>query len=95
MPKASSAAPVMTLSVAPAKTPRVSARAAAAPVARDTAMTVVTLRVLGVAGASVASGGTVGWRSVLMVVSLSQWDGALLSSVAANAIAHAGQMAGM
>ena len=78
MPKASSAAPVRTLSVPPAKTPRVSATADAAPVAREPAMTVVTLRVLGV-------GRGVGrlWRDggvevVLIVVSLSQWGRELL-----------------
>ena len=94
--------PVMVDSVRPAKTTSVSARAVPRPVARD----VATMRANGPCSAvpEVWSGwwsdGRSGWWTVMgvstfMVVSLSQRGDPLPSSVAANASAHPGQMAGM
>ena len=71
-PNPVSAEPVMTLSVPPAKTTRVSASAAAAPVAREPAMMRVTGPVFGVTGDTARFRWVVGWISTLMSVSLSQ-----------------------
>ncbi len=95
-PKASSVDPVMTLSVAPGKTTRVRRRAVIAPVANEAAITRTTGPDVGRGSASVCSRCCVVVESMLMAVSLSQWDRWLLrSSVAGIGVAHPGQMTGM
>ena len=96
MPKALRIEPVMTLSVPPGKTTRVSTRAVTIPAASEPAITRATgtrsahrrrrLRVAGLGGMGVDVHGG---------LALAVMGDALLPSVAVNGVAHPGQMAGM
>ena len=87
--------PVTACSRPPGNTTSTRTSAATTPTPRD----VATLRAPSVAGAGAVFGAAgirvVGVVSMLMTVSLSQWVVSLLSSVVADAVAHAGQMAGI
>ena len=96
-PNASSRAPVMVASVAPANTTRVSTRAVTAPVTTEATMVRPAGRPF------VASAADVGVRScrlvrcvwMLMMVSLSGWAGRCCSAWTRTGCAHPGQMAGI
>jgi hypothetical protein len=96
-PKPTRIEPVMTLSVPPAKTTRVSTRAVIAPAARDPATMRAMGPVGGVAGAATSARCSVWWWSTLMsgLALAVGGGGALLISVVPIGFVRTGQMAGI